>query len=167
MVTTKATNQFISVSRQYPKNYLAKSFADFSKSQIGKDTDTSVMNIGVSISRLVTIVSAIFLLLLIIIRLFIRLLYALGGFLNMDMNGSGGAVGNAFQQSQQTIYPARRASNPSGVYPNQSYNQRPPVTPSQYPSGYNPNQHNPKIIKLHHPQVIKIHQYSQDDNYRY
>ena len=164
----KATDQFTSVSRQYPQNYLAKSFADFSKSQIGKGTDTSVMNIGVSISRLVTIVSAIFLLLLIIIRLFIRLFIRPQAVSQYGyMNGSGGAVGNAFQQSQQTIYPAQ-ASNPSGVYPNQSYNQQPPVTPSQYPSGYNPNPYsNPQNNQTPPPAGNQNSQYSQDDNYRY
>ena len=164
----KATDQFISVSRQYPQNYLAKSFADFSKSQIGKDTDTSGMNIGVSISRLVTIISAIFLLLLIIIRLFIRLFIRPQAVSQYGyMNGYGGAVGNAFQQSQQTIYPAQ-ASNPSGVYPNQSYNQQPPVTPSQYPAGYNPNPYsNPQNHQTPPPAGNQNSQYSQDDNYRY
>ncbi|MFC2709763.1 MAG: hypothetical protein ACFN21_03655, partial [Candidatus Saccharibacteria bacterium] len=79
----------------------------------------------------------------------------------------GGAAGNAFQQSQQTIYPAQ-ASNPSGVYPNQSYNQQPPVALSQYPVGYNPNPYsNPQNNQTPPPAGNQNSQYSQDDNYRY
>ena len=126
------------------------------------------MNIGVSISRLVTIVSAIFLLLLIIIRLFIRLFIRPQAVSQYGyMTGSGRAAGNAFQQSQQTIYPPQ-ASNPSGVYPNQSYNQQPPVTLSQYPVGYNPNPYsNPQNNQTPPPAGNQNSQYSQDDNYRY
>lgn len=69
----RAIELFGETARQYPQNYLAKPFTEYAQSQLGKPTDTSLMNTGVQISQAVVLLSVIGLILLAIVQLAMKM----------------------------------------------------------------------------------------------
>lgn len=112
--------------QQYPQNYLAKPFAEYAKSQLGKPTDTSLINTGILASQITVIVSAISLVILLIIRLAKRLFSR-----PQAVSQYGVAAGGQYvdpkswgQQQGQSYTPTSVAASPTSPVYTQSAGQQ-------------------------------------------
>ena len=164
----KATNQFSDAARQYPQNYLASNFAEYARSKIGSETDTSNMNIGVSAAKVTVVVSVIVLIILLITRLAMRL-FSRPVAVSQYGNMAGGKYIDTkqWQQSQAPSTPNYGASyqqpgaHPSYQHPQQFNSGGQAINQTPYQQGYSNNPYQQPPVN---PQVPP--QYPQDNNYR-
>lgn len=121
----KATQLFESAHSLYPQNYLAPKFAAYSKSQYGSASDTSTMNIIVSVLKTVAVIAVGILILLTILKVALKLFIRPHTETQYGAMSGGQYIDPNQWQHQQTQPPQTLA--PLSQVPQQPQQWQPPV----------------------------------------